>query len=319
MIFVVNLQIWSSRFSKKYFESRCCATQFRAWSLMELQLHSRIARQVSVMNSTRQHIHFVTGKLAAHAVRTQVEEVARRFDFDFSIDVLPITVAALMTPAWLLRHLSIPQQATRLMVPGYLKNGLADIQSAVAVPVDCGPRDIRDLPMFFGAKRERPNGYGDYDIEIIAEINHANRMPQDDVISIAQQLVGDGANVIDLGCSPSERWQEIGHVVRRLRELDIRVSVDSFDAWEVAAACAAGAELVLSVNSGNRAAATEWNAEVVVIPDVPGDKKSFEETIDFLVTQDISFRLDPILEPLACGFTASLQRYIDCRRQYPNA
>ena len=30
-------------------------------------------------------------------------------------------------------------------------------------------------------------------------------------------------------------------------------------------------------------------------------------------------RLDPILEPIGCGFTTSLQRYGECRRNYPEA
>jgi phage baseplate assembly protein W len=45
------------------------------------------------------------------------------------------------------------------------------------------------------------------------------------------------------------------------------VSIDSFDPQEVRDAVKAGAELVLSVNAGNRDMAPDWGCEVVVLPD----------------------------------------------------
>ncbi len=77
------------------------------------------------------------------------------------------------------------------------------------------------------------------------------------------------------------------------------------------------------VGSGCIRVNIEWNScesgEVVVIPDTPSDEKYFSQTIDFLVSQRVPMRLDPILEPIGCGFAASLQRYIECRRQHPKA
>ena len=61
------------------------------------------------------------------------------------------------------------------------------------------------------------------------------------------------------------------------------------------------------------------DCEVVVIPDTPDDKKNFEKTIDFLSTRGVPIRLDPILEPIGCGFAQSLMRYVACREQYPDA
>ncbi len=270
------------------------------------------------MNQDVQHIHFVTGRLAEQAVRTIVAQVAEQFNFEASISVLPITVAALMTPKWLLRHLEIPAQAQRVILPGHLHNDLATLQQSLGSRVECGPRDIRDLPMFFGGKRLRDAGYGDYSIEIIAEINHAARLDSTEFLRAARQLVADGADVIDVGCTPGWRWSNVGDAVRRLVEENIRVSIDSFDSWEVAAACQAGAELVLSVNSTNRQAAIDWGTAVVAIPDEPSDKKIFEQTINFLQKNGVSMRLDPILEPLGCGFTKSLMRYAECRRDFPH-
>ncbi len=266
-----------------------------------------------------EHIHFVTGKLARRAVESTVEKIATKNNFEYSISVLPITVAALMTPRWLLRHLEVPGGVDRVVLPGHLVDDIETIRQQIPHRIDCGPRDIRDLPQFFGEKTCDRAGYGKYSIDIIAEINHADRLTSQQLTQQATRLVEQGANIIDLGCSPGKQWKEISDAVRRLRDLNIKVSVDSFDPEEVAAACSAGAELVLSVNSSNREQAVDWGAEVVVIPDVPGDKKSFEETIFFLQSAGVQLRLDPILEPIGCGFASSLARYAQCREDYPNA
>lgn len=270
-------------------------------------------------SAVREHIHFITGKLAEQAVRGIVEQIAQVVGFAYSIEVLPITVAALMTPKWMLRHVQIPSQATRIVVPGYLESGVQELTTSLGRRVEAGPRDIRDLPEFFGKKRVQDDSLGDYSIEIIAEINHAPRMSPEQLITTAQQLQTDGAELIDIGCDPGYRWLQVGDAVKRLRDLGIRVSIDSFNTDEVYQAVAAGAELVLSVNSHNKHAALDWGCEVVVIPDTPQDGKIFSSTVDFLSTNRVSFRLDPILEPIGCGFVASLSRYIECRRQFPDA
>ncbi|MFV2067465.1 MAG: DUF6513 domain-containing protein, partial [Pirellulales bacterium] len=49
----------------------------------------------------RQQIHFVTGRFAEHALRRTLDALSGPADFGYSVDVLPITVAALMTPEWI--------------------------------------------------------------------------------------------------------------------------------------------------------------------------------------------------------------------------
>ena len=52
-----------------------------------------------------------------------VETLAHEHSFAYTIGVMPITVAALMTPRWLLRHLDVPPEATHVIVPGYCDAG----------------------------------------------------------------------------------------------------------------------------------------------------------------------------------------------------
>ncbi len=58
--------------------------------------------------------------------------------------------------------------------------------------------------------------------------------------------------------------------------------------------------------------------EVVAIPDTPQDLESLRRTIEELHNKKCAFRVDPIIEPIGMGFTASLQRYMDVRRRYPD-
>ena len=268
---------------------------------------------------SQEHIQFVTGRLAEHALRTTLADLAPRAGFRFSIDVLPITVAALMTPAWVARHLTIQPDVQRVLLPGYCDGDLQPVRDAAGVPVERGPRDLRSLPEFFGQNAGRRDDYGEFDIQIVAEINHAPRLTLDDIRTQARQLAADGADLIDVGCDPGGDWAGVADCVRALRDEGLRVSIDSLSPLEIAAAARAGAELVLSVNSTNRHAAPDWGCEVVAIPDDPATLAGLDETVEFLAAVGVRLRIDPILEPIGCGFAASLGRYLDVRRRFPDA
>jgi dihydropteroate synthase-like protein len=266
----------------------------------------------------RDHIHFVTGRLAEFALRKVLVDLAPQAMFDYSISVLGITVAALMTPDWIARRLKVPAETTRVLVSGYCHGDLAPIAAVCGKPVERGPKDLRDLPLFFGQKAHTAE-YGQYDIEILAEINHAPRLSRAAILEQAQALTADGANLIDLGCDPGDAWTGVGDAVRALRDAGHRVSIDSLNPAEIAPAVRAGAELVLSVNSSNRQAAADWGCEVVAVPDVPDTLAELDATIEYLATAGVPLRIDPILEPIGFGFARSLQRYLTVRDRYPEA
>lgn len=262
------------------------------------------------------HYCFVTGKLAEPALRAIVESLASKHQFEFTICVMPITVAALMTPRWLRRHLSLPPKVTHVIIPGFCDEGVAELSEALPVPLLIGPKDCRELPEMFGGER-MTDDFGDFDIEIIAEINHAPRRTINDVVSEGLRLQKQGADIIDFGCDPASRCENVADYIAALCEAGLKVSVDTFDPQEAQNATKHGASLVLSVNSTNREQSVDWGCEVVVIPDSPGDEMSFEETIDFLDKRGVPHRLDPILEPVGTGFMESLVRYSSTRKRYP--
>jgi dihydropteroate synthase-like protein len=267
----------------------------------------------------REHIHFVTGRLAEPALRATAEDLAARLDFSFTVDVLPITVAALMTTTWVAARMQAPAEATRVILPGYCLGDLASVQEKTSAPVERGPRDLRRLPEYFGRSPANEDDYGAYDIEIIAEINHAPRLTLDEILRLAAKSAVDGADAIDVGCEPGDAWPGVYDCVRALRDAGRRVSIDSMNPREIADAARAGAELVLSVNGTNRNAAADWGCEVVAIPDDPRTLAGLDATVERLAAKNVPFRLDPIVEPIGCGFAASLGRYLEVRRRYPQS
>jgi dihydropteroate synthase-like protein len=286
----------------------------------------------------RSRILFVTGKLAEPALRRILGELAPRAGFEAEVAVLPISVAALLTTDWVARHLRIPSHVERVLLPGFCGGELGVIAKPHAAVVERGPKDLRDLPEHFGQTSGRPAGYGAFDIEIIAEINHISKFSVEELQREARKLRADGADIIDLGCDPGEPWPGVADMVRALTAEGLRVSIDSFNRAEVEAALDAGAELVLSVNNSNAASAKAWHekygAGVVAIPDfhdtyeasiqespIKNQKwsDSLSRTIETLTRDAVPFRIDPILEPIGFGFAASLGRYIEVRQRYPEA
>jgi len=196
----------------------------------------------------RPRILFVTGKLAEPALRRVVAALGPQAGFDAEVAVLPISVAALLTTDWVARHLP-PADVQRVVLPGFCRGELTEIAKTTPATVELGPKDLRDLPEYFGQRSDPPADYGRYDIEIIAEINHAPSLPIEQILTEARALKADGADVIDLGCDPGSAWSGVGDMVRRLRDAGMRVSIDSFNSSEVVAALTAGAVLGLSVKS----------------------------------------------------------------------
>jgi dihydropteroate synthase-like protein len=269
-------------------------------------------------SSSPERILFVTGRLAEHAVRRIAAEVAAQVGFEHAVTVLPISVAALLQVDWLRRKLTIDAPCDRVLLPGWCQGDVASLSGTFGVPFELGPKDIRDLPEHFGQRSRPPVDLSRYDIEVLAEINFAPRMADGEILRMADHYRASGADLIDLGCIPGEPWSRAGDVIRLLRREGHRVSIDSFERAEVESAVDAGAELVLSCSGANAQWAAGVEAEFVAIPDEPHDLESLERTIAMLQGAGRRLRIDPIIEPIGFGFAASLARYYEARRRWPD-
>jgi dihydropteroate synthase-like protein len=262
---------------------------------------------------------FVTGRLAEPALRRVLEEMRPPFEAD--VAVLKITVAALMTTPWIARFLEVPAGTDLVLLPGLVEGETGVLSERHGVRVEKGPKDLREIPRYFGQAAAAAD-YGPYDIEILAEINNAAKLSRKQIRAAADYFQASGADVIDVGCTPGVPFPTLGEVVRELRAAGMRVSVDSFEPSEIRMAVEAGAELVLSVNGSNRDVARDLagsGARVVAIPDFGEGIETLPATIEVLERWAIGYLIDPVIEPIGFGFTASLERYAEVHRRYPGA
>src|SRR5690606_37863194 len=131
---------------------------------------------------------------------------------------LPIQVAALLTLPWVERKLTLPADHgfEKLVLPGYCRGEVATLEQKLGVPVVIGPRDMRDLPEFFGSTPVVETASLTPALEIIAEINHASSLTMEQIITLATELTADGADMIDIGCDPQAdrpAWMGLPDVV----------------------------------------------------------------------------------------------------------
>jgi dihydropteroate synthase len=262
---------------------------------------------------------FVTGKLAEPALRRIVADLHLPDGSD--VAVLKITVAALMTTSWIARMLDARPNIDLVLIPGLCEGDTRIIEDAIGVRVEKGPKDLREIPRYFGRAAAHA-AYGDWDIEIAAEINNAPRLTHQEIRREADRFRASGADIIDLGCTPGLAFPALADVVRDLVDAGMRVSIDTLDPHEIRTAVTAGAELVLSVNGSNLDVVSSLagtGARVVAIPDQGAGLDSLELTVAALERAGVPYLIDPILEPIGMGFTASLERYAQARRRWPDA
>ncbi len=260
---------------------------------------------------------FVTGRLAAPALRDTLARAELPFDYD--VAVMKITVAALMTTDWMARFLEVPETVTRIMIPGMCEGETDVLSERFNVPVEKGPSDLKALPSWFGQADAR-SSYGARDIRVFAEINHVPRLAPDTIFELAHYYREAGADVIDLGLSLGRDWLDEGpSVIAGLRAAGFTLSIDTLDPDEILMADEAGVDFVLSLNGSNRHLAERLAATPVLIPDTPEDLDSLDATIAHLERLGKPYLVDPIVEPIGTGFAASLGRYLEVRRRHPEA
>ena len=257
--------------------------------------------------------------LTGHLAKARLDRVlAGLGDAGFSWEVIDIgvKVAALMSEQIVLRRLALPEGVNRVVLPGRFRGSLEALSAHFGVVFERGPDELADLPAYLG----RPGGPPDlsrYDIRIFAEIVDGPMLSLDQIVARADQLARAGANVIDLGCLPETPFPLLGEAVAALKGRGLSVSVDSADRKELETGARAGADYLLSLDENSLPLAFDHPAVPVLIPSVPGDLDSLGRAIEAASRANIPFIADPVLDPIHFGFAASLGRFIEARRRWP--
>lgn len=259
---------------------------------------------------------FLTGRLAEARLKTTVREAGLQ-PGSFAVSNLGIKVAALMTEAIVRNRLKGTLGANRVIVPGRARMDLASLSDHFGVPFVRGPDELADLPQFLG-KGGKPPDFSQYDLRIFAESVDATALSVEDMLKRAQEQKSKGADVIDIGCQPDTPFPHLDEMVAALVKAGFTVSVDSGNVEELARGARAGAHYVLSLDEGSLDAIAGTSCIPVLVPKPHGDLTSLLRAIDKAKAKGIPHLADPILDPVHFGFTTSIERYAELRRQRPD-
>ena len=271
---------------------------------------------------TRPRLLFVTGKLAEPALRRVLGRTRPAGRVRREVAVLPITVAALMTANWVARHLAVPPGIDRVVLPGFCRGDVGEVPDAARRPGRAraeGP--ARPAGVSSASRSGPPPGYGG--------VRH--RDPRRDQPRPAADagpncspppgaIRDDGADVIDLGCDPGGTWAGVGDAVRRCATTGCASRSTASTRRGRAGPRRrgrAGAERQRhqprrgAARLGRRSRRHPRHARR------PGEPRPHGRVAR--TAAGVQFRIDPILEPIGFGFAASLGRYLEVRRRYPDA
>ena len=262
------------------------------------------------------NILFLTGKLAESSLHKTLSAM-QPTEFDYQVAQLGVSVAALMTPEFIARRLADARGADRIVVPGLCQGELDMLAEKYGVPVDRGPEDLKDLPQYFGRDGKAPD-LSQHNTLIFAEIVDAPYLSVEGIMLRAAQYKAQGADVIDLGCIPNVPFAHLAEAVQALKTADYQVSVDSLQNDDLLCGGRAGADYLLSLNEHSLWIADEVAATPVLIPAKPGNMASLTRAIKAMQAKGRAFLADPILDPIPFGLAASIVRYSQLRKKFPD-
>ncbi|MDH5357516.1 MAG: DUF6513 domain-containing protein [Gammaproteobacteria bacterium] len=262
---------------------------------------------------------FLTGKLAEPSLRNVLNQM-EPVPFQYRIHQIGVSVAALMTEKMIGRRLTTEDiaESDKIIVPGRCRGDLEALSKQLGVEVVRGPEEVKDLPLFFGRERKQPD-LSRYDVNIFAEIVDAPERDIDGILDRANYYRDCGANVIDIGCLPTEKFPHMEDAIIALHEAGYKVSVDSLALDDLRRAGKVGADYLLSLTEKTYHLAEEADAVPILVPAEPGSLASLERAMELMDKINRPWIADPILDPIHFGLTDSIVRYHDLRQRYPDA
>ena len=202
-------------------------------------------------------------------------------------------------------------------MPGRCRGSLEALSQTLGLPIDRGPEELKDLPQYFGKAAQKPD-LSRYSLKIFAEIVDAPNVSVEEVVKRAHYYKKNGADVIDIGCLPSTDFPHMEAIIQTLKQEGFMVSIDSLEVEDLLRGAKAGADYMLSLHEGTLWIADEVDAIPIIIPEKHEDLASLDRAIRQMQAKKRTFIVDPILDPLHFGFTQSIVRYHEVRKNHPD-
>ena len=261
-----------------------------------------------------EHLLFLTGKLAEKQLRGILEKMQP--EFTYTVHQLGVKVAALMTTDMILRRLKDTFGANRIIIPGRCRGDVEALAKELDVAVERGPEELKDLPLYFG-KEAHHYDLSRYSVKIFAEIVDAPNISVEEILKRANYYKQNGADVIDIGCLPSTDFPHMEEAIHELKQEGFTVSIDSLNSDDLLRGGKAGADYLLSLHENTLWIADEVAATPILIPEKHEDLVSLDRAIAIMQEKNRPFIVDPILDPIHFGFTESIVRYYEVRKNHP--
>jgi dihydropteroate synthase-like protein len=227
----------------------------------------------------------------------------------------------------LLRHLETVElsktaSATEHLSEAQNERALSEIR--IAEENWCSLLEERGGLLIGSNDHQVPIGNG-FPMRVIAEIVNAPTLKLEEVAERARYYQSEGADIVDIGMlagrSSPESAKAIVEIVKSV--IDLPVSIDSLDSFEIRAAVDAGADLVLSVDAGNMNDVAPYISDIPVVVLPSNMREGFipqgaQERVAFLIENiERAIELgiekiiaDPVLEPaIKPGLLESLMTY----------
>ncbi len=267
------------------------------------------------INEKPAHLLFLTGRLAEKQLHLVLKQMQP--EFSYTVHQIGVKVAALMTTEMIARRLKNTFNADKIILPGRCRGDIESLSEVLGVPVERGPEELKDLPLFFG-KAAHKFDLTNYKVKIFAEIVDAPNLTVDEVIKRAYYYKENGADVIDIGCLPETPFPYMEEIIRTLKQEGFTVSIDSLEDEDLIKGGRAGADYMLSLTSKSIWIADEVDSIPILIPEKHGELATLDHAISVLQAKNKPFIVDPILDPIHFGFTESIVRNYNFRQQYPD-
>ena len=264
----------------------------------------------------KKRLLFLTGRLAQPSLEKILAEIEPE-DCQYLVVQLGLQVAALLTEKIILRRFAPPENVDQVVLPGRFRGNLDKLSEHFGIPFKRGPDELRDLPDFLSGKTRKAEDFDKHEIKIFAEICDAPLLTPGAILAKAWELHNEGADVIDLGFLPDTPFAHLGETIKLLKEHGLKTSVDTHEVKSLLSAADYGADYLLSITENTLWVADEVAATPVLIPADTTNLSAFTAAIDRLSQAGRDFIVDPVLDPIHCGFTASLVRYAKIRDLYP--